>query len=143
MAAHRHSLPPPHSPPALPDACLAPPGFLPCSRQLKQVGSCESLSWCVGHFMLYRVFFHLCLITLGGERESLLTLILQVGKLRLREVKSHVQDHTARILHSSWHYLPISTYQVPDYPQHPSGPETKPSEIWLPWAWNRQAHRCS
>lgn len=41
--------------------------LLLCSRQLKQVGSCVFFPGCVWHFMLYRVFSNLCLITLGGE----------------------------------------------------------------------------
>lgn len=108
MASHRPCLPPPHSPPALSDACLTPPAFLPCSRQLKQVESCDSLPWCVWYFMLCRVLSHLFLITLGGELGNLLALIVQMRKLRLREVKSCVQHHSARILHCSWHYLQIT-----------------------------------
>lgn len=118
------SLPPPHSLPVLPDACLTPPAP-PGSRQLKQVRSCVSLPGCVWHFMFYRVFSHLCLSPWEGSWEVLLAPILQIRKLRLKEVKSHTQDNTVRIPHYNWHHLQISIYQVPDYPQHLAGQWTR------------------
>lgn len=86
--------------------------------------------------MLCRVLSHLFLITLGGELGNLLALIVQMRKLRLREVKSCVQHHSARILHCSWHYLQISIDQLPGYPQRLAGHWTKLSEIWLLLAWD-------
>lgn len=58
-------------------------------------------------------------------------------KLRLREVKSYVQDHPLWIQHGSCHYLQISMYQLPNYPLHLAGHWTKRSEIWLLLAWGR------
>lgn len=87
---------PPHSPPVLPNECLMPPALPPSSRQLKQVGSCECLPGCVWHLVHYRVFSHPCLINLGGNWKGLLTPILQMRKLRLREVKLFAHNHIAR-----------------------------------------------